>query len=141
MIDLLINIGAIFKDRMKRAGRRHAASALMIGFALLFIGVALVAVVAALGVALAALWGMLAACLIIAGAAVLLAALLVVIAAQQEKEARRQQQADLAELRQTLLAVRGIAADVTQNKALMVATIFGLLVGLKATKREPRNNA
>lgn len=139
MIDLLTNIGAIFKDRMKRAARRQMASALMGGLALLFMAVAIVAAIAAIGVALAARWGVLAACLIIAAAAFLVAVLLVVIAAQRAKEARRQQQAELAQLHQTVLAAREIAADVARNKSLLVATVFGLLVGLTATKRAPRN--
>ena len=141
MIDLLTNIGAIFKDRMKRAARRQMASALMGGLALLFLGMAVVAGIAAIGVALAARWGALAACLIIAGTALLVAILLVVIAALQAKKARLQQQAELAQLRQTMLAAKVIAAELTRSKALMVATVFGLLVGLTATKREPRDKA
>jgi hypothetical protein len=141
MIDLLTNIGAIFKDRMRRAARRQMASALLGGLALLFVGVAVVAGIAAVGVALAAHWGVLAACLIISAAALAVAILLVVIAAQLANKARRQQQAELAQLRQTMLAAKVIAADMTRGKALMVATMFGLLVGLTATEHKPRDNA
>lgn len=137
MIDLLTNIGAILKSRMRRAARRQMASALLGGLALLFAGVGLIAAIAAIGVALAARWGVLAACLIIAGTAFLVAILLVVVVVQQAKATRRRQQAELVELRQTMLAAKVIAADMTRGKAMMVATVLGVLVGLTAATHKP----
>jgi ABC-type multidrug transport system fused ATPase/permease subunit len=141
MIDLLTDIGAIFKARMRRAARRQMTSALFGGLALLFVGIAIIAGIAAIGVALATRWGVVAACLIIAAAALVVAILLVVIVTQQAKEARRRQQAELAQLRQTMLAAKIIAADMTRGRALTVATVFGLLVGLTATRHEPQDKA
>ncbi|WP_309667484.1 phage holin family protein [Tabrizicola sp.] len=141
MIDLLTNVGAVFKARIRRAARRQMASALLGGLALVFAGVSVVATVVAIGVALAARWGVLAACLIIAAAAFLVAILLVFVAVQQAKEARRRQQAELAQLRQTMLAAKAIAADMTRGKALIVVAVLGLLVGLTAAKHEPQDKA
>jgi hypothetical protein len=141
MTDLLIHVGAILKARMRRAARRQMTGALLGGLALLFTGVAIIAAIAAIGVALAARWGVLAACLIIAAAALLVAILLVVVVIQQAKEARRLQRAELAQLGQTMLAARAIATDITQGKALLVATALGLLVGLAAARPEPRDDA
>jgi uncharacterized membrane protein len=141
MTDLLTSVGAIVKTRMRRAARRQMAGVVLGGLALLFLGVAVIAAIVAIGVALAARWGVLAACLIIAGTALLVAILLVVIVMQQAKEARLRQEAELAQLRQTMLAAKVIAADMTRGKALMVATVFGLLVGLTATKGAPKDDA
>lgn len=140
MMDLLTSIGAVFKARMRRTARRQMATVMLGGLALLFIGVAIIAAIAAIGVALAARWGVLAACLIIAAAALLVAVLLVVVAALQAKAARRRRQAELAQLRQTMQAAKVISADLTRNKALMFATVIGLLVGLSAKQRDPRDN-
>jgi hypothetical protein len=140
MTDLLTSIGALVKARMRRAARRQMASALLDGLALLFLGVAIIAAIAAIGVALSARWGVLAACLIIAAAALLVAILLVAVVMLRAKEARHTQQAELAQLRQSMLAAKVIATDLTQGKALMIATVFGLLVGLTATKHKPEDN-
>jgi uncharacterized membrane protein len=141
MLVLLTNIAAILKAQVRRTARRQMASALLGGLALLFLGVAIIAGIAAIGVALATRWGVLAACLIIMAAAFVVAVLLVAVAAMQAREARRRQQAELAEMHHAILAAKAIATDLAQGKALVVASVLGVLVGLMATRREPQDKS
>lgn len=141
MLSLLANIAAILKARARRSARRQMGNLVLGGLALLFLGVAIIAAIAAIGVVLADLWGILAACLILMAAAFVVAVLLVAVVALQAKEARRRQQAELAQMHQAMLAAKAIATDLTQGKALMVATVLGVLVGLTATRHEPQDKA
>ncbi len=141
MLVPLANIATILKAQVRRTARRQMASALLGGLALLFLGAAIIAGIVAVGVVLADHWGVLAACLIIMAAALVLATLLMAVAALHAKEARRRQQAELAHMRQTVMAAQEIATDLTQGKALMVATVLGVLAGLMATRHEPQDKA
>lgn len=138
MADPLGDIRAILADRLKRGMRRQIGSAVLFGIALLLLGVAIVAGIVAIGVALAAHWGVIGACLIIAGVALGLAAVLVGVVGAMARTARRRQRAQMAQWQQSLLAAKAIVPGLSTGKALLIATALGVLVGLTT---KPKDNS
>lgn len=135
MSDLLADISAIVARRIKTAARRQIGSALLIGLALFFVGIAIVAGIMAIGVVLAAHWGLLAACLIIVASALVLTFGLVVVVVLTSKAAHRRQQAERKQWRQALIAAKAIAPGLFASKALLIATVLGLMMGLTTGAR------
>lgn len=130
MTDPMGNIGAVLAARARRTLRRQIGNALLFGLALFFLGIAMAAGSVAIGVALTKLWGGLAASLIIAFAALVAAIGLGVAVKLRSKADRRRRKAELAQLQQSLSAVRAMVPDLTTSKALLIAIALGLVVGL-----------
>ena len=135
MSDLLAEISAIVARRIKTAVRRQISSTLLIGLALFFVGIAIVAGIMAIGVVLTAHWGLLAACLIIVASALVLTFGLVVVVVLTSKAAHRRQQAEREQCRQALIAAKAIAPGLSASKALLIATVLGLMTGLTTGAR------
>lgn len=139
--DVLAALPSLVARRVKRKVRRQMVSGLLVGLALFCAGIAGVALIAALWVVLAAHWGALVAWLVIAGAALLLSALLLALVAWRSAVARRRQQAERDHLQQTLLAARAMVPDLSASNALLIATVLGLLVGLTAGSKDPKDKS